>query len=156
MPDRLAELRRLRALLAEHAAWLDREIAAAEGARADPTLPAPAFSPPSPTAPSSSPQPASVSTATADTVVTKATIVASAMTAATAAAPATAPRVSLVSSAATAPSVGSANVDSILEEYRVPPDALRSDVKKGCFLYFALAMIIVIAGTAILWIAFRR
>jgi hypothetical protein len=31
MPDRLQELRRQRVLVAEHLAWLDREIAATEG-----------------------------------------------------------------------------------------------------------------------------
>lgn len=31
MPDRLAELRRQRALVQQHLAWLDAEIAAAEG-----------------------------------------------------------------------------------------------------------------------------
>ncbi len=42
MPDRLAELRRQRALVAEHLAWLDREIAAAAPS------PVGAFPPPSP------------------------------------------------------------------------------------------------------------
>lgn len=49
MQDRLAELRRHRALVAEHLVWLDREIAAAEGKPAPaptPELPPP----PAPTA----------------------------------------------------------------------------------------------------------
>ena len=45
MQDRLAELRRQRALVAEHLAWLDREIAAAEGKPSPAPLPAPTPTP---------------------------------------------------------------------------------------------------------------
>lgn len=49
MQDRLAELRRQRALVAEHLVWLDREIAAAEGKPTPAPLPA-LPPPPAPTA----------------------------------------------------------------------------------------------------------
>jgi hypothetical protein len=32
--------------------------------------------------------------------------------------------------------------DAILDEYRVPSDALQQNVKKGCLLYFALAFVV--------------
>ena len=41
MQDRLAELRRQRALVAEHLVWLDREIAETEGKSSPAPLPAP-------------------------------------------------------------------------------------------------------------------
>ncbi|HQF39291.1 MAG TPA: hypothetical protein PK322_09265 [Opitutaceae bacterium] len=41
MQDRLAELRRQRALVAEHLVWLDREIAETEGKASPAPLPAP-------------------------------------------------------------------------------------------------------------------
>ena len=48
MSDRLPELRRQRALVAEHLAWLDREIADASGdAPATPAAPPPVTLPPS-------------------------------------------------------------------------------------------------------------
>jgi hypothetical protein len=42
MPERLAELRRQRALIAEHLAWLDREIATSSSASAVPAAATPA------------------------------------------------------------------------------------------------------------------
>lgn len=41
MPDRLAELKRQRALVAEHLQWLDREIAAADSSAVTPADPTP-------------------------------------------------------------------------------------------------------------------
>ncbi|MEO5957921.1 MAG: hypothetical protein ABIZ49_12405 [Opitutaceae bacterium] len=41
MPDRLAELRRQRALVQDHLAWLDREIAATSAVRPSDPSPAP-------------------------------------------------------------------------------------------------------------------
>jgi len=40
---------------------------------------------------------------------------------------------------ATVTPLPTANVDEILEEFRVPPETLHQDVKRGCFLYFAAA-----------------
>ena len=57
MPDRLSDLRRQRALLAEHLAWLDREIRAAEG-QEPPAAPAASAGPgPAVMSPSSTPTP---------------------------------------------------------------------------------------------------
>ena len=36
-----------------------------------------------------------------------------------------------------------ASADAILDEYRVPPDTLKTDVRKGCFLYFFVALAVV-------------
>jgi hypothetical protein len=103
MPDRLAELRRQRALVQEHLAWLDREIAAA--------------APPAPPAAPMPPAPAS------------------------GAAPAAPPP----------PAAGAADVDEIVAHYRSAPGAVREDVRKGCLLYFALALAVFAAGVAILY-----
>lgn len=53
MSDRLTELNRQRALLAEHLAWIDREIAAARG-----EAPAPVPAPPPPPVPAAPAAPA--------------------------------------------------------------------------------------------------
>lgn len=57
MTDRLAELRRQRALVAEHLAWLDREIAAANPAAPPPPSLSPAVESPAVTATRSEPLP---------------------------------------------------------------------------------------------------
>jgi len=49
-----------------------------------------------------------------------------------------------------------AQADAILDEYRVPTNTLKSDVRKGCLLYFAGAFVLLGAGIALLWLAFRR
>lgn len=118
MPDRLAELRRQRALIAAHLAWLDREIAAASGLKDQATPKAPAQPTPE--------------LATA--------IVAAALKAKHSATAAESP-------------VVAADADSILEEYRVPPDSLKTDVRKGCFLYFAAALVAVAVIVTILYFA---
>jgi hypothetical protein len=46
--------------------------------------------------------------------------------------------------------------DAILDQYRLQPDSLHKDVRKGCFLYFALAFVLVGIGIGALWIMFRR
>ncbi|MBI4625166.1 MAG: hypothetical protein HY736_18345 [Verrucomicrobia bacterium] len=46
--------------------------------------------------------------------------------------------------------------DAIIEEYRVAPDALRTDVRKGCFLYFAAAFAVLILGVMAMYFALRR
>jgi anti-sigma factor RsiW len=113
-PDRLQELLQQRALLLQHLAWLDREIAAASGT---PVAPAPApVAPPAPSAPPRSP----VSLPGPGYVASQG----AAVLARTAPAPA-APAGEIVPGA-----------DEILEQYRVAPQSLQSDVKKGCLLYF--------------------
>jgi hypothetical protein len=117
MSDRLAELRRQRALVQEHLAWLDREIAAAEKISSAPTS-APALS----SAPASESRgiPSAATAAIASVAISDA-----------------------------------ADSDAILEKYRVPPDTLKSDLRKGCFLYFAAAMLLFALGVVGLYYALR-
>lgn len=121
MPDRLDELRRQRALVADHLAWLDREIAGA--------------TPPTEERAPLDPAPLPLSAAKA-TVSTRAYAGSPANSSATPSAP--------------------ADPDSILAEYRVEPKSVRQDVRKGCFLYFALAFILLFAAVGALWLLFRR
>jgi hypothetical protein len=117
MSDRLAELRRQRALVQTHLAWLDAEIAREAG-------PAPALPP-----------------------ATPATIPAAPPSVSDGALPAL--------SATEEPPRMTPAADTILEEYRVPESALKSDVRKGCFLYFAAALAAVAAGVVVLYLLFR-
>jgi hypothetical protein len=123
-PDRIAELRRQRALVQEHLAWIDGEIAKETGVTA--------FS------------------STSET---------------NAAAPITSDAKMPVAGAApaiTAPATtaGSEDVDALADaamaEYRVSPDALQNDVRKGCFLYFAAAFALLAVVVAVLWFALRH
>lgn len=126
MSERLAELRRQRALMQEHLAWLDREIAQLERTETRAPLPKPA-----------TPTPISVTPAAAD--------------------PFKQPMLSATQRSSDAvPGTGSASADAILEQYRVEPGSLKSDVRKGCFLYFAAAFVLLALGIAVLWLAFRR
>lgn len=124
MSDRLAELRRQRALVAEHLAWLDDEIEHASGRSSSP----------SPTLASTSARPATA-------------IVTAALKAGVPIAQEAAP---LESPAAIA------SADAILDEYRVAPKALQSDVRKGCLLYFAVAFVLLGLGVIGLYLAFRH
>ena len=149
MSDRLAELRRQRALLADHLAWLDREIAAE--AKQVPAERVVAPNPVTPGIPAASPARAlSVATAADATVATTVTVVAPGVaatgkgTGTAAAAPAPA-----------IPPASTAQAEAMLEEYRVKPDTLKSDVQKGCLLYFALALGLVALGVTVLWFALK-
>lgn len=115
MSDRLAELRRQRALLQDHLAWLDREIAA-ETAAAQPITKIVEPSPPA------------------------------AVVAPPAAARADFP-------ATVQPNAGT---DVLLDEYRVAPEALKRDIRKGCFLYFAAALVLLAVMVFGLYFALRR
>lgn len=123
MSDRLAELRRQRALVREHLAWLDREIAHADESD---HLPAGFVKQPAPAA----------------------AIVAAVVNAG--------PLANSVSSPAAESFATATAADAILSEYRVPAAALKSDVRKGCLIYFAAAFALVAAGVAILYFALRR
>lgn len=115
MPDRLAELVRQRALVQEHLAWLDREIAQATPA---PVAPAPA-APPVPV-------------------------------------PLPAPAVSEAGPAHVAesrPAMAEAAADEIIERYRPSPGSVRTEVRKGCLLYFVAAFVLLGLGTALLYFA---
>jgi len=115
MSDRLQELRRQRALVAEHLAWLDREIRAAGGTMSV----APAATLSSFVGPE-------------DTL------------SAPVAAPIAVPAVFTPPPAPPLPPEVAATADAILDEYRVQPDSLKTDVKKGCFLYFFIALGLVV------------
>jgi hypothetical protein len=125
MSDRLPELLRQRALLLEHLAWLDREIAGmtALSPTANPPVAPAAPVPPTP------PQPL-------------AALPSSRITSAT---PEAAPSTELQPA-----------TDEILEKYRVEPAALQSDVRKGCFLYFVGAFVVLGIVIAILYFAISR
>ena len=113
MPDRLVELRRQRALVQEHLAWLDREIVAAENA---------------PSAPAA------------------ATAVRDARPGPSAAPVAVARTGNLAPVAAPSP-------DAILEEYAVAPGTVKSEVRKGCLLYFVAALALLVLVIAVLYFA---
>jgi hypothetical protein len=122
MPDRLSELVRQRALVLEHLAWLEREIAAAQ---APPSAPLP----PSPPAPLPGfPIPP---------------------------VPVAAPAAALTAPPDATPSGHHlpGEPDAILEQYRVSPTAVKEDVRKGCFLYFVGAFVVVVIVIAILYFA---
>lgn len=51
------------------------------------------------------------------------------------------------------PHQGNPDADKILDKYRVAPESLRSDVRKGCWLYFAAAFAIFFGVVAILYFA---
>ena len=110
----------------EHLAWLDREIATAAGQ--DAPLP-------SKPAPTGAAQPLPV---TVPRVVT-------------APAPVAMPAPIPLATDAT-PAVA----DEIIEQYRVAPDAMKTDVRKGCFLYFFAALALFALGVAVLYFAFRH
>lgn len=114
-PDRLAELRRQRALLQQHSDWLDREIAAAQAGATPVATP-----PPATPAAVISPLPVPV--------------------------PGTGP----------APALDAIDPDTILSQYRSDESRLKTDVRKGCLLYSALAFLLLTLGVFGLYFLFRR
>lgn len=131
MSDRLDALLRQRALLREHLAWLESEIAAAEDAAER----SPAAAAPDPLA-----APATPAVRTASPLVRPTVAPAS---------PASPSRP--LPAAAVAPAVVAAQADEILETYRTPANSLKSDVRKGCFLYFFAALALVGLGVTALY-----
>jgi hypothetical protein len=129
MSDRLAELRRQRALMQEHLAWLDAEITAAEKSGGEMPMPAVVPSPGLRATPR----------------VVSLTPVAATKTALVSPAPVTG-----------APAAHEPLADKILEEYRVPEKSLHQDVRKGCFLYFAAALLLLGAAVVGLYFALRQ
>lgn len=135
--SRLDELRRQRTLLLDHLAWLDREIADANrgvdpaAARERGELERPAA-----TVASSLPStPASLAAMPADAII--------------------ATTIDVVPPAPVIPSDLAATPEAILDQYRTAPDMLRQDVRKGCFLYFALAFVLLGVGITALYVLFR-
>jgi hypothetical protein len=133
MTDRLAELVRQRALMQEHLEWLDRQIV--EATRQTPT---PADENQTPISVVSG---AALSSRTGGTTPSSSTV---------AAAPASLSGVPVISRSTT-----EGGADEILEQFRVPPDAVRNDVRKGCFLYFGAAFLLLGVVIAVVYFVFR-
>lgn len=113
----------------EHLAWLGREIAKASNS-ASPALTAlPILKPPPLLAPSIPAPP---------TTVRRLPLAASA--------PVIAP----------AADARADDADEILEQYRVAPAALQTDIRKGCLLYFIGALVFVGGVVAGLYLVFRK
>lgn len=141
MASRLDELQRQRALLEEHLAWLDREIAAEKSG----TTPVAASLPP---APGAGPSPERRLRAAAPVT---------AVTTATAADATVATTINVVSPGAVGATGGApAAPDAILDQYRQAPDMLQNDIRKGCFLYFALAFVLLGIGVGALYVLFQQ
>lgn len=117
MSDRLAHLRRQRALAQEQLDWINREIAEAE---------APGGQKPIAAVPKTK--------ETAPALVSAGVPVPLPATSATAATP---------------------EDEEIIARYRVGTDALQKDVRRGCFIYFAVALFLLAVGVAILYFTLR-
>lgn len=127
MSARLQDLLRQRALIQEQLAWLDREIATTTAASASPT-------------PAIAPSPRAVPAPTQPGYLASQAVALAAHQAAAARDQA---------DAGSGNPAATTAAEAILEKYRVPPDSLKTDVRKGCFLYFfaALAVVaVVVAG----------
>jgi hypothetical protein len=125
MPDRLSHLVRQRALLQEHLAWLDREIAnATQEAR-----------------------PGSVAAADPVAVGTDPGAVPSPLPRDL--------RHGDVASRSEAPVAVVADADAILAQYRVPPGTTAQNVRKGCFLYLAAALALLAVGVTLAYFVLR-
>ena len=128
MSDRLRELLRQRALLQEHLAWLEQEIAAAAEKKPEDAA-TPAANDPRPITPST--PPAKPLSSSAGVAIVAKVISATGTTGANR---------ELVPGA-----------DAIIDEFRVPPQTLESDVRRGCFLYFIAAFVLFTLGVAALY-----
>lgn len=124
MSDRLQELLRQRQLVQEQLAWLDREIVTVSG-DAPP-------SPPSPPAPMQAPDLSRPTPPPSNFVASQAAAIA--RHAAAACTPRSDESPQVIASA-----------DAILDQYRVQPDSLKTNVSRGCLLYFFCAL----AGVAV-------
>ncbi len=141
MPDRLAELRRQRALVAEHLAWLDREIVAREQSAA--TLHQPTLSPAAAPTVADNAGPLTAVTALDSPEIPKA--------------PETpdASRILAELDTIKAPKPATA-AETIAPELRSEhhPADIKDDVRRGCFLYLAIGVLLVVGGGALLiWVA---
>ena len=140
MRDRLSELVRQRALVSEHLAWLDREIASVHATLSSSTRP-PETSPNAPTqSPASDP-----STSGSYIAPTQA-----------ATAPSNERHSPLLPTAGATPTTESRSVapvapEELIEQYRVSPATVKQDVRKGCLLYFTAAFVVLGIVVAILY-----
>ncbi len=129
---RLAELRRQRTLIQTHLAWLDGEIAAEEMRGFSTDAAAQTEGENTPVATSwvapDAPQAIAASDAAAERAETTGTIAKSA----------------------------DAHAEKIIDAFRVAPNDLQRDVRTGCFLYFAIALVLLFAAVAGLYFALRH
>lgn len=130
MPDRVAELRRQRTLIAEHLAWLDRELAAAAPS------PQPAGTPAAAQPVSQAPAPVSVSIPPPPVAPPQPPLDPSAILAA-----ATAPK--------TPPPPAPDPHAHLLPER--PPADIKQDVRLGCLLYVVLATVVLVGFCALIY-----
>ncbi len=121
MSDRLQELLRQRQLVQEQLAWLDREIVTVSG-----------DAPASPPAPIQAPDLSRPTPPPSNFVASQAAAIA--RHAAAACTPRSDESPQVIASA-----------DAILDQYRVQPDSLKTNVSRGCLLYFFCAL----AGVAV-------
>lgn len=128
MGDRLAELRRQRALISEHLAWLDREIERLNRPSPPSSLAAPATTNDLPVVPRDD-----------------------------GSRPLTGPGAAPPRSAAPFPSPAETNERAdaaaarLLEEYRSTDATLKHDVRKGCLFYFIGAFVLLALGITVLY-----
>lgn len=128
MSDRLAELVRQRALVQEHLAWLNREIAAA--AEAAKTVPA-----------------ASESTTSGSPAIEAAPLPGS---------PPAAFHPAVATSSSASKTAAAEDPDAIIARFQVAPGTVKQDVRKGCLLYFVGAFVLLGIVVAVLYVALRR
>lgn len=127
MPDRLSELLQQRRLIQDHLAWLDREIAAAT--KTETALGAvSALSLHKPLPAPTAPLPGSACVVF----------------------PPEAP------AASSQPSPTGVDPEALLAEYQQDPQNLQVDVKRGCFLYFGIAMGLLLLVVALIYMNYLR
>ncbi len=132
--DRLSQLLRQRALVQEQLVWLDREIADASVGAASPAA-IPVARTVMPVAPQAAaiPAPSHVSTQAAALL-----------------------QQPLAPAVPTATNEVLPAADEILEQYRVAPDAMKTDVRKGCLIYFFGALALLALGVVVLYYALHH
>ncbi len=130
--DRLSQLRRQRLVIQEHLAWLEREIAEAEKTQPGASSIKPSAGPAAPvTLPGEPPGASGYQRVTAT-------------------------REREIASSPAAAEETDATADEIMNEYRTASGDVRSDVRKGCLLYFVGALALLSAAVAILYFALRH
>ncbi len=154
MSDRLQDLLRQRALIEEHLAWLDREIEAASAAGAAPKigydlppLSSPLRTEPWPLPPSAPVRPLAAPAASSSSYLAGQ---------AAAIARHAADRAKNSTTASDENPQVVAVAEAILDEYRVPPDTLKTDVRKGCLIYFFAAFVVLAVVVGGLWAIFQH
>lgn len=115
MSDRLSHLQRQQALLREHLAWIESEIAAESGKSAP--------SPLAPILPSSQPR-------------------------------ASAPPSLPVSSTGSITAAPPAEVDALIEQYATTERQNPADIRRGCFLVFTAAFLLLAGVVGAVWLLF--